>query len=170
MVPWDGAVFLFSSPDHAQQFVDMDPYNVGGLVTKYQVRRCSLCFNKTKLCSSSVCCSKQGVHRGCKCVSVVGKHGIPYITCIYGVQFFFIILELGNLQDGSLWQPVGKSKSENLENLERSHPETMFERLLPSFWTFFQILDSKNLGSLERKTYTWHDFPNNVHDFRNNVS
>lgn len=36
--PCDGAVILFSSPDHAQQFVDKDPYNTGGLVTKYQVR------------------------------------------------------------------------------------------------------------------------------------
>lgn len=37
MEPCDGAVILFSSPDHAQQFVDKDPYNTGGLVTKYQV-------------------------------------------------------------------------------------------------------------------------------------
>eukprot|EP00752_Nemacystus_decipiens_P007529 g6728.t1 len=36
--PCDGAVILFSSPDHAQQFVDKDPYNTGGLVTKYQIR------------------------------------------------------------------------------------------------------------------------------------
>ncbi|CAM9658272.1 unnamed protein product [Hapterophycus canaliculatus] len=36
--PCDGAVLLFSSPDEAQQFVDKDPYNTGGLVTKYQIR------------------------------------------------------------------------------------------------------------------------------------
>ncbi|CAM9284591.1 unnamed protein product [Ectocarpus sp. 13 AM-2016] len=35
--PCDGAVLLFSSPEKAQQFVDKDPYNTGGLVTKYQV-------------------------------------------------------------------------------------------------------------------------------------
>eukprot|EP00903_Cladosiphon_okamuranus_P006131 g6034.t2 len=36
--PCDGAVILFSSPDQAQRFVDTDPYNTGGLVTKYQIR------------------------------------------------------------------------------------------------------------------------------------
>ncbi|CAM9433627.1 unnamed protein product [Ectocarpus sp. 4 AP-2014] len=36
--PCDGAVLLFSSPEKAQQFVDKDPYNTGGLVTKYQIR------------------------------------------------------------------------------------------------------------------------------------
>lgn len=46
MEPCDGAVLLFSSPEKAQQFVDKDPYNTGGLVTKYQVLQGGqkLCF------------------------------------------------------------------------------------------------------------------------------
>lgn len=35
--PCDGAALLFSGPDEAQRFVDKDPYNTAGLVTKYQV-------------------------------------------------------------------------------------------------------------------------------------